>query len=164
MNPTPPAEPLARLRFGPDSDRHNAELGIYVAWLARLGLLSTALQRAHGDGIAALHFQSETGSAFLSTVLHGELHAEHLSPAGLAFTQGYLVSGRYGRDVALLAPSDAAPEWDRYAVVAPVIMAAYERWRTSGAEDARAAPEPPAHAPRQDRGPVARILRFPRRR
>ena len=144
-----------RLRFGADADRHNRELGIYVAWLARLGLLSETLTRRAADSVTALHLQSMTGSDFLSLELHGELTEDHLNSVGRAFTEHYYASGAYAGDLALLQTGAGESEWDRYATVAAIITAAYERFRSAAAE--------PARPVREALRATARILKFPRR-
>jgi len=135
----------ASVTLGGD-DRNAEYLGIFVAWLVANDLLSEPLKRRAAKAVSRLRLQDMTGSAFLTTVLDGELGPSHLSDAGRDFAERYLVTGDYRRDfeaVAFAGPGDD-DEWAHYDAVAPKITAA---WRG----------EPTIDKPRKS----AKILKFP---
>lgn len=126
-------------------DRNAEYLGIFVAWLVANDLLAEPLKRRAAKAVSRLRLQDLTGSAFLTTVLEGELRPDQLSEAGRDFAERYLVSGTYRRDFDAIA-FDGDDEWAHYDVVAPLITAA---WRGE---------------PQPEKSPkTAKILKFPGR-
>lgn len=113
-------------------EARNAEsLGLVVAWLICNRLISDYLERSRSDAIARVRMHELTGPAFLTTVLDGELKAEHLNAEGQRFAEEFLLSGHFQ------AIFDAANfvgdnEWARYAEIAPRLTSAYRGER--GAE------------------------------
>ena len=108
-------------------DNRNAEsLGLLVAWLVAHDMMSESLESSVGRDMARVRMQDMTGADFLSVVLHGELASAHLSAAGQAFVESYLLTGRYQRDYDG-AGYEGENEWHRYDELAPLISAAHQK-------------------------------------
>lgn len=121
----------------------NAEyLGTLVAWLVINNMLDVQVERSAGSRAARVRMQDLTGSAFLTTVLHGEIKPAHLNEAGRKFVEHYVVSGRYREDFDN-RDYRGENEWILYDEMAPKITAAYRRHK----------------APVASR--VAKIIKFP---
>ncbi len=134
------------IRLGGD-DRNAESLGAYVAWLVINHLLDDVLERSAGAGVTRVRLHDLTGAGFLTTVLHGELQSTHLNAAGRAFTEHYLVSGKYRAEYAGCGYR-GEDEWLRFAEVSPLIARAFKQFRE---------PAPP----RGSR--LAKIIQFPSR-
>jgi len=109
------------------SNRNVEYLGVYVAWLVTNNLLSTAIVQADASSIARVRLQDLSGSAFLTTILHGELKQDHLSDTGRKFSEHYFVSGQYRADYntcKVLGEND----WHDYDEVSPKISAAFRKF------------------------------------
>ena len=129
-------------------DGRNAEsLGLVVAWLISNRLISDYLERSRSDAIARVRMHDLTGPAFLTTILDGELKAEHLNAEGRRFAEEFLLDGRFQAiyDEANFVGDN---EWARYATIAPKITSA---WRP----EPKPRPKPTTTS--------ARILQFPNR-
>ncbi len=111
------------------SDRNVEQLGAYTAWLINNRMFVEAIERISDDAITRVRMQSSTGADFLATELHGELESTHLTEQGMAFTEWYLVSGRYTQDYQKIE-FDGENEWLRYADLSPLISAAYREFET----------------------------------
>ena len=127
-------------------DRNVEYLGTFVAWLVINNLLDPQVEMAAGNATARVRMHDMTGSAFLTTILHGDFGPAQLNDAGRRFVEQYFVAGTYradydGRDY------QGDDEWMLYNELAPGITAAFRRLQT------------PA-SPRR----TARILKFPGRR
>lgn len=113
------------IRLG--GETRNAEyLGTFVAWLVVNHLIDDQLALAAGPATARVCLQDMTGSAFLTTVLHGELRASHLNEAGRKFVEDYFVPGDYRSDFAA-REYRGDNEWTLYDELAPRITAAFRR-------------------------------------
>jgi len=114
-------------------DRAAVPLGMFVAWLAQHQLLSEALSDSAGSLITRVRFREVTGSELLLSGCGGALEAEHLSAAGLAFTEHYYARffddfrDVFGDDV--YAVDD---DWAHYDRLAPRITAALMDFRGHG--------------------------------
>ena len=107
----------------------NAErLGLYVAWLVSNSLLAESTEQSAGRAVAHLRMQALTGPEFLTTVLHGELRADHLNALGQSFSEAYFVTGTFNEDYAG-CDYTGENEWHRYDELAPKISAAFRRFR-----------------------------------
>lgn len=117
------------IRFG-DDGRETLKFGLLTAWLADHRLLEPGLERDAARAVASVRFHDMKGSEFLSTVLHGELRARHVSEPGRAFLRGYL-GGGYANDfdAAFRAASAREDEWHFYDRLAPVITRAWQTFR-----------------------------------
>ena len=73
--------------------------------------------------------QDLTGSAFLTTVMHGELGSAHLTEQGRKFVEYYFMSGDYLADFSSRGYGED-DEWLLYDDLAPRITAAYRRMQT----------------------------------
>ena len=101
-------------------------LGTFVAWLVINRLLDARLERSAGSAVVRVRMQELTGSAFLATVLHGELAASHINEAGRSFVERYFVTGRYRDDFAARR-YHGDDEWILYDEMAPRITAAFRK-------------------------------------
>ncbi len=110
-------------------ERNVERLGALVAWLVSNHLLDAGLERDEGRKIASVRMQDMNGPEFLTTVLHGDLKAAHLSNAGRDFIEHYVQSGRYLEDYARCR-YQGENEWHRYDEIGPVISAAYRQYAT----------------------------------
>ena len=127
----------------------NAErLGLYVAWLVSNNLLAENTEQSAGRASSHLRMQALTGPEFLTTVLHGELLADHLNALGQAFSEAYFVTGTFNEDYTS-CDYTGENEWHRYDDVAPKISAAFRKFRK------------PVSRLKQG---MARILQFPSRK
>lgn len=127
-------------------DRNAESLGVFVAWLVCNNLLSEVLERSYGRAVARVRMHDMTGPEFLTTILHGELRADHLNDAGRGFTEHFLVAGHFEKlyeDCAF----EGDDEWSRFAAISPGITAAFRRWREPAVKKK-----------------TARIIKFPGRR
>ena len=131
------------IRLGGDS-RNTDYLGTFVAWLVINKLIDPALETAAGSAAARVRMQDLTGSAFLTTVMHGELGSAQLTEQGREFVEYYFMSGDYLADFSSRAYQEE-DEWLLYDELAPRITAA---WRRMQAPVKRL---------------TAKILKFPRR-
>jgi hypothetical protein len=109
----------ASLVLGSEGDNIQS-LGAMVAFLVSNDLLSEALQQRYPSAITRIRMQDLTGAAFLTTILDGELLAEHLNAEGRAFCQAYLVSGDFELDLASIDDQDLE-DWLLYDRVSPVM-------------------------------------------
>ncbi len=130
------------------SSRNVEYLGAFVAWLLSNGMLSAEIEHSAGRAIARVRMQDMTGSAFLTTVLHGELTPHQLNDVGRAFSDSYFVSGRYQADYDR-CEFRGDSDWRFYDEVSPYITAAFQ-----------------AHvkAPSRLNALTAKILKFPGRK
>lgn len=104
--------------------RNVEQLGAYIAWLINNRMFTDYIERTCEDGITNVRLQSATGADFLATELHGELTPSALTDTGKAFTEHYLLSGRFDNDyrsVEFIGDN----EWLRYADLAPLISKAF---------------------------------------
>ena len=107
-------------------DRAAVPLGMYLAWCANLGLLSTAFQQAHERLVLRLRYREITGSELLVAGCGGSLTSDVLSEAGCAFTRtylsGFLADCRavFGEDV-----YGVQDDWSQYDRIAPVLTKKY---------------------------------------
>ena len=131
------------IRLGQDA-RNADYLGTFVAWLVINKLIDPALESSAGSASARVRMQDLTGSAFLTTVMHGELRSNHLTEQGRKFVEYYFVSGDYLADFSSRTCREE-DEWLLYDEMAPRITAA---WRRMQAPVKRL---------------TAKILKFPRR-
>lgn len=123
-------------------------LGIFVAWLVVNHLIDAQVELAAGSSIARVRMQDLTGSAFLTTVLHGQLKPAHVNETGRKFIERYFVTGAYRDDFAA-CQYRGNNEWLLYDELAPKVTAAFRRLIDS----------PAGKASRR----TAKILKFPRR-
>lgn len=128
-------------------DRNVEQLGAYVAWLINHQLFQDHVERSAGSALTRVRMQDLNGGDFLSLALHGELEAAHLTDQGRAFTEHYLLSGRYDKDYATVK-FDGENEWQRYADLAPLITRAFREF-----EDGK-----------KPKGMLAKVLQFPGRK
>ncbi len=126
--------------------RNVEKLGAYVAWLIMNRLISNELETTESRIITRVRLHDASGADFLSTVLHGELRAEHLTAEGRIFTSEYLSNGNYEKDYAEV-DYDGENEWHRYLDLAPKITRRYQAKRQS---------EEPGFIQK-----TAKVLRFP---
>ena len=136
-------ETYATIRFGREGG-NAGRLGALVAWLVTNNLLSPDLEQLHGNAVARVKMQDLTGPAFLTTVLHGELKAVHLSAEGRRFIERYYLTGQFDIDFEGIEDT-GEDEWRRFAAISPRVTAAYRR--ETAAEAAG--------------GTGAKIIRFP---
>jgi hypothetical protein len=119
-------------------DRAAIPLGMYVAWCANLGLLSQPFADQYHDLVMRVRYREVKGSELLVAGCGGELHPEHLNPAGRVFTEGYYP--RYLDDFRSTFPGDIyllEDNWDHYDQIASVITRVYmgpESGRSRGAD------------------------------
>lgn len=113
------------VRLGKDT-RNTDYLGTFVAWLVINKLIDPALESAAGSAAARVRMQDLTGSAFLTTVMHGELRPGHLTEQGRRFVEYYFMSGDYLADFSNRTYQDE-DEWLLYDELAPRITAAWRR-------------------------------------
>jgi hypothetical protein len=106
------------------TDRNVEKLGAYVAWLINNRLFTDYIERTCESEITDVRLQSTTGADFLATALHGELTPNMLEPEGKAFTERYLLSGKYDEDYQSVE-FIGDDEWVRYADLAPLISKAF---------------------------------------
>jgi len=132
------------LKFG--QERNVEALGAYVAWLITNNLLNHVLEQSAATAVARVKMQDLTGAEFLTTVLHGELKAEHLNEEGNAFCEHYLVGGQYEKDLST-CEYDGENEWHFYDEISPMISAAFHAFN-----------QPPL------KKIAAKIIQFPLRR
>lgn len=137
------------IRLG--GENRNAEsLGDFVTWLITNNLLDPTLEERAGGQVARVKMQDLTGPAFLTTVLHGELKAEHLNATGRRFCEHYLTSGDYDRDYQQ-GDHKEEEDWLRYDAVAPRITEVFRAFSQ---------PEPSkSEAPLKKL--MAKVIRFP---
>lgn len=128
--------------------RNAKRLGLYVAWLVSNNLLAENTEISAGRAAAHLRMQALTGPEFLTTVLHGELRADHLNELGRSFSESYFVSGTFNEDYAS-CDYKGENEWHRYDDVVPKISAAFRKFR-----------EPESKLKQR----MAKILQFPFRK
>ena len=126
-------------------ERNVEYLGIFVAWLVSNNLLAVEIEQSVGRSTARVRMQDISGSAFLTTVLHGELKPGHLSETGRKFSEFYFVSGKYRADFDACNVK-GENDWIDYDEVSPRISAAFREF---------AAPKPKIAKM------VAKILKFP---
>lgn len=137
------------IRLG--GENRNAEsLGDFVAWLISNNLLDPTLEARAGSEVARVKMQDLTGPAFLTTVLHGELKAEHLNTTGRRFCEYYLASGDYDRDYQQ-GEYKEEDDWRRYDSVAPRIT---EVFRVFSQPDPRTSEAPLKKL-------IAKVIQFP---
>ena len=130
-------------------ENRNAEsLGDFVAWLITNNLLDPALEARAGRQVARIKMQDLSGPVFLTTVLDGELRAEHLNAVGRRFCEFYLASGDYDRDYQELGCEEES-DWLRYDVVSSCISEVYRTFTK---------PETPL------KKLVAKVIQFPKRK
>ena len=133
-------------RFG-ESSRNVEYLGAFIAWLTVNHLLAENVERAAGSAVARVRMQDLSGPEFLTTILHGELRAAHLTDDASRFVEHYFVGGKYLKDYAT-CEYQGEDEWLRYDEIAPKITAAFRKF----------------NAPRGTlREKTAKILKFPTR-
>ena len=107
-------------------DRAAVPLGMYVAWCANLGLMSSEFDAAHHGLVVRVRYREVKGSELLVAGCGGDLRSEHLSADGQAFTERY-----YGRDLddyrATFAGKvyEVDDSWDNYEQIAAVLTHAY---------------------------------------
>lgn len=136
------ADNYATIALGGET-RNVEYLGTFVAWLVINHLLDPQVELAAGTSAARVRMQDMTGSAFLTTVLHGELSPAHLNDAGRQFVERYFVDGQYQEEFSQ-REYRGDNEWTLYDEIAPKITAVFRR--------------PPK--PRR----IATILKFPGRK
>ena len=131
------------------ADRNVEQLGAYVAWLINNRLFTDYIERTASDALTDVRLQSVNGADFLATELHGELKASDLTKEGQAFTEHYLLSGRYAADYQTV-PFHGENEWLRYGDLAPLISAAYRAFNGAPVSGAK--------------NKIAKVLQFPRKK
>lgn len=109
-------------------EERNVELlGAYVAWLINNRLFTDYIERTCEDALTDVRLQSSTGADFLATGLHGELTHSALTETGKAFTEHYLLSGKFADDYDSVEFS-GENEWIRYGDLAPLISKAFREF------------------------------------
>lgn len=119
--------------LGSKPSRNVEYLGAFVAWLTINNLWAKNVEWSAGAEIARVRMQDLTGPEFLTTVLHGELRANHLTDEGRDFVEHYFVSGQYRKDYDA-CEYEGHNEWVRYDEIAPRITAAFRAFKTPTAK------------------------------
>ncbi len=108
-------------------------LGMFVAWTINLQLLAVTAEA--DDDAAQVRLRAMTGQDFVQLRLQDQLLVADLRPEGLQFALAYYRSGRFLADyLTTFRPQYPTPyhvpaDWDHYDKIAPVITAAWFRWR-----------------------------------
>ncbi|NDG92995.1 MAG: hypothetical protein EBY55_07640 [Gammaproteobacteria bacterium] len=137
-------DPILQLILGRESNERS--LGALVTFLITHRLLEPTLMTREGSACARVTMQDLKGSEFLTTVLVGDIRAEHLSDEGRRFVSAYVESGRFNEDLALIDSVDS--EWELYDALSPKMMATFK-------------PKAPAGLAQSAKRVAAKILQFP---
>ena len=121
-------DPILQLTLGRESNERS--LGALVTFLITHRLLEPTLMTREGSACARVTMQDLKGSEFLTTVLVGDIRAEHLSDEGRRFVSAYVESGRFNEDLALTESVDS--EWELYDTLSPKMMATLKPRRLLG--------------------------------
>lgn len=116
-------------------------IGMFFAWVILNDVVSEKHADDHAEALEAVHDRSLTGRAYLLQNCAGTLNDDDLDDDAQAFAKAYYgadaASGSspyledYEHTLAAGLPSiyHVQDAWDNYDLLAPVIDAAYERWR-----------------------------------
>lgn len=140
------SSPILSLRLGRDSNEQS--VGAVVAFLVAHDLLAPQLMAQYGSACARVKMQDLRGSAFLTTVLAGDLKLEHLSDEGIAFCQRYVESGQLAQDLTNIGAEEN--EWRLFDQLSVKMMSVLK-------------PPAPQSMTQSAKQVVAKILKFPSR-
>jgi len=111
------SEVYATVQLGREQDNTQL-LGVIVAFLASRDLLDNVLVARHGSAVARLKMQDLKGAEFLTTVLDGELCAEHCNELGRAFCKANL-QGEAGAELAAMVADSQVQDWQLFDELLP---------------------------------------------